>query len=311
MVNLILIASIVGFIGFSVLPLIGSVLEQPKPTTATSPTSARSPGASPKKEELELQAKGYEAVLQREPDNQTALRGLLETRLALKDVKGAIVPLEKLAKLNPAETNYTVLLAQAKQEVGDLEGSAQVYRDILQKQKGNINALDGLVGLLLRQKRPEAAIDLLQSTLKTAPQENQAQPGTIDVASVQLLLGRVYADQKRLPEAIAVYDEAAKVNKEDFRPVLAKAMILQSQGKPEEAKPLFATAENLAPAQFKDQIKQIAAGASPAPTNAPIVPTPGTTPAPGASPAPSPTPTVPAPSASPVPTAPTTAPSPQ
>lgn len=300
-INVILILSILAFVGFSIIPLLSAVMPgQQAPTVANSPTVTPSAVAAPKKEDLELQVKGYESVLQREPENQTALKGLLEAQLNLirlghGQVKDVVPTLERLAKLNPNETDYAVLLAQAKQQTGDREGAAQIYRDVLKTKPGNLNALDGLVALLLQEKRPESALDLLQDTLKNAPQLNQTQAGTVDVLSVQLLLGRVYADQKRYSEAIAVYDEAAKANKEDFRPILAKAIVLKADGKNDEAKPLFTKAAELAPARFKDQISQLATAPTPAGTAAPA-PAPtaapnnsgATTPAPSSAPSPAP-----------------------
>ncbi|HEY9883276.1 MAG TPA: tetratricopeptide repeat protein, partial [Thermosynechococcaceae cyanobacterium] len=147
------------------------------------------------------------------------------------------------------------------------------------------NALQGLSNLLLQQNRPEAAVGLLEDTIKTAPQANKIQAGSVDIGSVQVILGQVYASQKRFDEAIAVFDEAAKSNKQDFRPILGKALILKDQGKTDAAKPLFASAAELAPAQFKDQINQLASAPSPgaSPT---IVPSPA-----GSAPSPSETPT--------------------
>jgi len=165
--------------------------------------------------------------------------------------------------MNPETNEYSILLAQSQQYTGDLEGAAQTYRQILTQQPGQIQALQGLVNLLLTQKRPEAAIGLLQDTIKAAPQANQAQPGTIDETSVQLILGQVYAEQKRYDEAIAIYDEAMRNNQEDFRPVLAKAIVLKDQGNLEEAEPLFGKASDLAPAPYKDQIQQAAGVVSP------------------------------------------------
>lgn len=241
-------------------------------------TSTSSEGSqSQQQPDLEAQARGYELVLQREPDNQAALKGLLEVRLqALAQKKGnvqdVIPPLEKLVKLNPDEPRYGVLLAQAKQYIGEREEAAQIYRQILISKPGNIEALQGLASLLIQQNRPTAAIGLLQDTIKAANTVNQAAPGSIDIPAVQLILGDVYAQQKRYDEALAVFDEIIKNNKDDFRPVLAKAIVLKMQGKTDDARAIFAKAINLAPAKYKDQIQQLAAGAptpAPSPANIP------------------------------------------
>lgn len=264
-INVVLVLAVVAFVGFSLIPLLSSTLGRNQSPEATpSPTQG---ATASRQAELEAQAKGYELVLQREPGNQTALRGLVDARIELGDIDGTIQPLEKLAELNPNQTEYVVLLAQAKQQTGDREGAAQAYRNVLASRPGDMNALQGLVALLLQQNRPEAAVGLLQDTLKTAPQANQIQAGSVDTTSVQLLLGQVYAEQERYDEAIAVYDEAIQSNRQDFRPILGKALILQTQGKDEEAKPLFTTAVSLAPAQYRDQINQLASGPTEAESN--------------------------------------------
>jgi tetratricopeptide (TPR) repeat protein len=255
------IAGIVSFLGFAIAPMLTSIFNPPQANPAVTP-GAGAASAS----QLEEQAKGYELVLQREADNQTALRGLLDIRLQQGNIQEAIKPLEKLAQLNPEQTEYTVLLAQAKQRLGDREGAAQAYRNVLASHPGDINALQGLVGLLLEQKRPQAAIGLLQDTLKTADEANRVQAGSVNVTSVQILLGQVYVGEGRYDEAIAVLDQAIQSDKHDFRPVFAKAVVLQRQGKREAAQALFASAAELAPAQYKDQINQVAkAPPTPAP----------------------------------------------
>lgn len=256
----ILFIAVAALLAVSLGPLIQAAFDQPgqgygenAATTATAPD---------RRAELEGRANGYELVLEREPDNQAALEGLVEARIGLEDLAGAVEPLERLAELNPQEPRYAVLLAQAKQELDDLEGAAQTYRSVLTANPGNMEALQGLVALLIEQERPQAAVGLLQDTLKTAEQSNQIQPGTIDVIAVKLLLGQVYAEQSRYDDAIAIYDTAIQDAQglggtPDFRPTLAKGLILRETGKEAEAKPLFETALSLAPVQYRDRIQQL------------------------------------------------------
>lgn len=271
-----LLLGTISFVVPSLMPFFSGKPNQESSSTGTPGSSIQTP--TDKQEELQLRAKGYQLVLQREPDNEKVLQGLLFTQLELvrqgaADVKTTIDPLEKLAKLKPENTEYAVLLAQAKQQTGDREGAAKAYRSILESQPGDVKALQGLVSLLLAEGRPEAAIGLLQDTLESAPNLNQIKPNTVNVISVQLMLGQVYAEQGRFNDAINVYDNAIKANKEDFRPVLAKALVLQKQGKNEDAKSLFNSAANLAPAQYKDQIVKLASSPPAAASPAPAAPT--------------------------------------
>ncbi|GAB4375008.1 MAG: tetratricopeptide repeat protein [Elainellaceae cyanobacterium] len=243
------------FVGISVLPLLGAF--QNNPQVSATPSSFQ--------ERLETEAKGYELVLEREPDNQAALRGLLEVRVQQGNLEAVLPILERLAEQNPDQPDYTVLLAQTKQRLGDLEGAAQSYRSVLETRPGDINALKGLSELLTEQGRSQAAIGLLEDTLQTADEANRVQPGSIDVTSVRVLLGEVYFQQQRYDEAIATYDQATQINPQDFRPILGKALVLQAQGKSDEAAPLFASAEALAPDQYKDQVRQLATAPSPSP----------------------------------------------
>jgi tetratricopeptide (TPR) repeat protein len=265
-VQVVLAVAILAFVGVSVIPIIGAFNNTP-PSSQNTASTRSSLSSADQKSKLEDEARGYEQVLQREPENQTALKGLLQARLQLlsqkdksevkpADIQVVIEPLEKLAKLNPEQSEYSVLLAQAKQQIGDREGAAQAYRSILSTKPGDLKALQGMVALLISQQRPEAAIGLLQETLSNAAQANTIQPGSVDIVAVQVLLGSVHASQKRYAQASSVYDQAIKKDPKDFRPVVAKAMLLKQQGKDADAKPLFDSAAALAPAKYRDEIKK-------------------------------------------------------
>ncbi|MBI1241317.1 tetratricopeptide repeat protein [Umezakia ovalisporum] len=273
--RIILALAVSAFIGVSVIPII-SAINNPSPSNQNTASTSSVP-SSDQLSKLQDQARGYELVLQREPENQTALNGLLEARLQLLslkqgDIQGVIQPLEKLAQLNPESSEYGVLLAQAKQQIGDQEGAAQAYRSILTTKPGDLKALRGMVALLLQQQRPEAAVALLENTLSNADQETKSEPGSVDTVAIQVLLGTVHASQKRYPQATFVYDQAIKKDPQDFRPVLAKALLLREQGKLEQAKPLFDSAVALAPAQYKDEINNAAASPTSTPGESPATP---------------------------------------
>jgi cytochrome c-type biogenesis protein CcmH/NrfG len=103
--RLFLLASLAMFGGSSIiggLKLYTTAAPEPEPAEALVTVS------------LKEQASSYEAVLQREPQNQTALEGLVNTRLQMQDAKGATATLEKLIQLHPDRSDYQTLLAEIK-----------------------------------------------------------------------------------------------------------------------------------------------------------------------------------------------------
>ncbi|MEM7761866.1 MAG: tetratricopeptide repeat protein [Cyanobacteria bacterium P01_A01_bin.40] len=236
----------------SALPLVGSVIDGQQ--FASDPNLDVVTLSPQELTKLEAEASGYQKVLEREPDNDTALNGLLKIKLQQKDIEGAISPLGQLAKLHPELTEYTTLLAQAKQQLGDYEGAAAAYNDVLAEHPGDIYALGGITNLYLSQELPERAIALLKKTIKLATSSDSADGTGIDEEAVELMLGELYANQKRYGEAIALYDELAKENQADFRPILAKALVLEQKGDFKAAQPILEKAYVAAPEKYKDQI---------------------------------------------------------
>ncbi|MFQ3679758.1 MAG: hypothetical protein SNJ60_04535 [Pseudanabaenaceae cyanobacterium] len=260
-INIVLTIVTVSFMGLSLAPLVSQILA-PK----TAPEPAESPEtAAQKKRQAEID--GYEAVLRAEPNNLFALRQLVDLRLEARDVKGAIAPLTRLAELNPKETRYRLELAGAHLFLKNQEAAAKELRQVLAIEPGNLRALENLVQIELGYSRPEAAIGVLQDALAAADTANQVQPDSVDRTSISLLLADLYAFLRRFDEAWSLYEQVAKADAKDFRPVLGQAQVRQAQGRTTEADTLFNQALALAPARFKDEVQQrIAAARQPADT---------------------------------------------
>ena len=110
------------FLGSTVVFMVGSLFGSERTSSSSSPSqNIPSP-----QERLLLQARGYEKVLDREPENITALSGLVRTRLDMQDLEGAITPLEKLIELNPQREELITLLETIKQELAQKKQPEQV-----------------------------------------------------------------------------------------------------------------------------------------------------------------------------------------
>ncbi|MFM7364545.1 MAG: tetratricopeptide repeat protein [Cuspidothrix sp.] len=107
-VTYISIASFAGSILFGGINFVQQALQKPQQSVVVK--SAES--------ELQIQVKGYELVLQKEPNNQNAMEKLAMLRLQLGDGKGAIALLEKLSQQYPDRQDYKTLLADVKKRTG-------------------------------------------------------------------------------------------------------------------------------------------------------------------------------------------------
>ncbi len=115
-----ILISLVWFFGstaFAAVKSVNTALSQPTQNTTTAASSVQSQRQL-QESQLKLQEREYEVVLKQEPENEIALAGLVEARLQMNNVKGAVKPLEKLVKLHPSLQEYKTLLAQVKHQVG-------------------------------------------------------------------------------------------------------------------------------------------------------------------------------------------------
>ncbi|MEH2395822.1 tetratricopeptide repeat protein [Nostoc sp.] len=108
--KIVTIVSMFSFFGSTVFAVIPAIQQASQPKPAIASPSAESV--------LQQQARGYDLILQREPENQLALEKLSLVRLQLKDAKGAMELLEKLVKLHPDRQDYKVVLEEIKKQEG-------------------------------------------------------------------------------------------------------------------------------------------------------------------------------------------------
>jgi cytochrome c-type biogenesis protein CcmH/NrfG len=108
-----IISSGIAFLASSLLgvaSLISTSLNQP----VASKNAAQSQNA-----QLQAEERGFVAVLKREPNNQTALRGLIEIRMQTGDAPGTKSALEQLVKLNPTNNQYKEFLTVLNKQIAD------------------------------------------------------------------------------------------------------------------------------------------------------------------------------------------------
>ena len=191
-----LVLILLSLISFSILPLISSIVQASQGEQASLVT--------PETTRLENEALGYQLVLEREPDNENALLGLLENRLTQGDLEAAIAPLQRLAQLNPKQPDYSILLAQSQQQLKNYPEALNTYQQIIVANPGDMRALKGMVDVYLEQNRSQDAIKLVQQTLNQAlaQQSNEsADKSVFNLTSLQLLLGEIYGEKEKYDKA--------------------------------------------------------------------------------------------------------------
>ncbi|RMF20899.1 MAG: tetratricopeptide repeat protein [Cyanobacteria bacterium J083] len=111
--KIILILAGIGFLGSTITYALIGIFDN-NTTTANVETNNQAIGVNSK---LEAQAKSYEKILAREPNNPYVLSNLLQIRLQMQDYAGAIAPLETLVKLYPQDETLKAQLDLLKARV--------------------------------------------------------------------------------------------------------------------------------------------------------------------------------------------------
>jgi tetratricopeptide (TPR) repeat protein len=167
-INLVLALGVVFFIGFSMLPLLEGIVKESQPAKEATPSAnleTRSPSASL----LANQGQEYEFVLKQEPDNQAALKGLVEVRIRQRDFSGAIAPLEKLIALNPNEGLYHLVLGQVYAAQKNSDRANVAFDRAIEVDSKDYRPVLGKALLLKEQGKVEQAKPLFEQAAALAP----------------------------------------------------------------------------------------------------------------------------------------------
>ncbi len=101
-------------------------------------------------------------IQQAHPDN-LSLRLLLASAYSFEQKFNQVVPLLQQAEVNPPPELFSRLLGTALLRTNKVKEAADLYRAWYQRQPENRYALNGQIGILRAQNRPQDALDLIQS----------------------------------------------------------------------------------------------------------------------------------------------------
>ena len=216
--------------------------------SAFQPTDSQA-GMSP--ELLQQEIEGYQAVLEREPDNRIALSGLVELSLQSGNLAVALEPLERMVELEPEDLNLRLLLAQLKMQSGDTAGAVEQYEQLVADFPGNPRIEQELLNAKVRAGDFDGAIAMLQERLAEDPESTD----------IRRDLAATYVQANQAEAALPIYDELIAEDPTDYSYLLGKGMALSVTADDEatfaEAEDFFAQALRLAPPQQREQVEQI------------------------------------------------------
>jgi cytochrome c-type biogenesis protein CcmH/NrfG len=115
-------------LALAILPIMGLFNSNSQTATNNDTPPGQQPPADPEK--ARQMAAGYEKVLQREPNNPTALQGLARAKLELQDYEGAREPLEKLYKRFPNDVQVMAILYGTRLQTNDIAGAKQMIEKL-------------------------------------------------------------------------------------------------------------------------------------------------------------------------------------
>jgi Flp pilus assembly protein TadD len=205
--------------------------------------------------DLEGQLATVEAKLGADPKDLESLEASAVLHFRLGDYATAARKLSVLTAARPGDAEAWRVLAEARGAGGDVPGASAAYRRAWEAGgRGSLEVLTGLSAALAADGKEKAAVDELRA-LAADPEVS----GRLGELELGLLLGKAYSQWRgHSGDAVAQYDALAAAHPDDFRPPLAKGLLLRREGREGDAQRYLLQARYLAPAPSKAAVDALA-----------------------------------------------------
>jgi tetratricopeptide (TPR) repeat protein len=245
-------------------PTPAPVVAEVKPSPPAAPVSAAMPAATPSQSAAQEQASMMpESSMQQttafQPMRMAKSAPTKKSMSAHHTATGqdSAVNVARLRMAEPT-TDATQVAAYQAYQAGDDTAANKLYRQVLQNDPRNVDALLGLAAVSARQNRNEEAVSIYQRVLELDPGNSFAQEGLIsllgqanptesasrlktlisqqpDAAHLHAALGNVYADQNQWPDAQQAYFKAFELDPNNADYAFNLAVSLDQLKKPDLA----------------------------------------------------------------------------
>ena len=216
----------------------------------------RGGGAVPDRQvRLERQARELRRRYDRGELDTAETQRLLELLVGLQRRQEAASLLEGLADRQPERWPLRLLLAELRRDLNDRSGAERELRQLLARHPDQVEALQLLALLQLETGRGSQAQVLVGAALQRA-RKPQLLPRALPIG---LLLANVLQRQGQPGQAEAVLVSLASDFPRDPRPLLARALLQQEQGRLADAQSSLAQARALSPGKVDGRLDRLAA----------------------------------------------------
>jgi len=187
----------------------------------------------------------------------------------------------------PARVNPLIAEAYEAYTAGNLESSQRLYNQMLRSEPGNIDALLGLAAIATQQGNSDQATRHYLAVLQRDPRNTYAQAGLIGIAGgadplsaetrvkqliarepsayLYLILGNLFVDQNRWPDAQQAYFQAHHLQPDNPDYAYNLAVALEHIGQPKAALEFYRRAvqaaaksrANFSPAAAQDRVSKL------------------------------------------------------